>query len=116
MVDATSILTDNRNLNSAKHFMDSQQSKLQESDVKFERDVASMIVTALNLEVSPDEIKPEDPLYGDGLGLDSIDILEIALVLSKSFGIQMKADNEDNFKVFSSLRGLTAYIAEHRTK
>lgn len=74
-----------------------------------------MIVSALNLEVSPDEIQPEDALYGDGLGLDSIDILEVALVVSKHFGVQMKADSEDNFKIFSSLRSLTAYIVEHRT-
>ena len=75
-----------------------------------------MIVSALNLEVSPDEIEPEKALYGEGLGLDSIDILEVALVISKHYGIQMKADSEDNFRIFSSLRSLTAYIAEHRTK
>lgn len=75
-----------------------------------------MIVSALNLEVSPDEIQPDDALYGEGLGLDSIDILEVALVVSKHFGVQMKADSEDNFQIFSSLRSLTAYIVEHRTK
>lgn len=81
-----------------------------------ERDVAAMIVSALNLEVSPEDIQPEAALYGEGLGLDSIDILEIALVVSKSFGIQLKADSDDNFQIFSSLRSLTAYIVEHRTK
>ncbi len=85
-------------------------------DIALEREVAAMIVSALNLEVRPDEIQPENPLYGDGLGLDSIDILEISLVVSKLFGIQMKADSEDNFQTFGSLRSLTAYIAEHRTK
>jgi acyl carrier protein len=85
-------------------------------DTELEREVAAMIVSALNLEVKPEEINPEDSLYGDTLGLDSIDILEIALVLSKNFGIQMKAENDDNFQVFSSLRKLTAYIALHRTK
>ena len=75
-----------------------------------------MIVSALNLEVLPDEVQPLSPLYGDGLGLDSIDILEVALVVSKHFGIQMKADSEDNFQIFSSLRTLAAYIGEHRTK
>lgn len=74
-----------------------------------------MIVTALNLEVGADEIQPDAALFGDGLGLDSIDILEISLVISKTYGIQMKAENEDNFNTFSSLRSLTAYIAEHRT-
>ncbi len=75
-----------------------------------------MIVSALNLEVHPDEVEPLSPLYGDGLGLDSIDILEVALVVSKHFGIQMKADSEDNFRIFSSLRTLAAYIGEHRSK
>ena len=75
-----------------------------------------MIVSALNLEVSPDEIQAENALYGEGLGLDSIDILEVALVVSKHFGVQMKADSEDNFQIFGSLRSLTAYIVEHRTK
>jgi acyl carrier protein len=81
-----------------------------------ERTVAEMIVSSLNLEVSPDNIQPDSALYGDGLGLDSIDILEVALVVSKHFGIQMKADSDDNFQTFRSLRSLTAYIAEHRTK
>ncbi|MHB8623354.1 MAG: phosphopantetheine-binding protein [Sulfuricaulis sp.] len=81
-----------------------------------EREIASMIVSALNLEVSPDAIQPEMPLYGGDLGLDSIDILEVALVVSKQFGIEVRADSEDNFSIFSSLRSLTAYIAEHRTK
>ena len=96
--------------------MNQQQSAPTPPDIALERDVAAMIVSALNLEVSPDQIKPEDALYGEGLGLDSIDILEIALVVSKLFGFQMKADSEDNFHIFSSLRSLTAYIAEHRTK
>jgi acyl carrier protein len=85
-------------------------------DASLEREIATMIVKALNLEVDPNNKKLDDPLYGDGLGLDSIDILEIALVLSKRFGIQMKADSEDNFHIFSSLGNLTAYIAENRTK
>ena len=92
------------------------QQKSTQPDATLEREVAAMIVSALNLEVSSDEIKPDDPLYGEGLGLDSIDILEVALVVSKRFGFQMKADSEDNFPIFSSLRSLTAHIAEHRTK
>jgi acyl carrier protein len=81
-----------------------------------EREIAAMIVSGLNLEVAPDDIQPEAALYGDGLGLDSIDILEVALLVSKRFGVQLKADSEDNFRIFSSLRSLTAYITEHRTK
>jgi len=96
--------------------MNLQASSLGEPDTNLEREVAAMIVSALNLEVSPDEIQAENALYGEGLGLDSIDILEVALVVSKHFGVQMKADSEDNFQIFGSLRSLTAYIVEHRTK
>lgn len=87
-----------------------------ESDISLEREIAGLIVSALNLEVLPEEINSEDPLYGDPLGLDSIDILEIALVLSKQYGVQIKADGDDNFKIFASLSALTSYICEHRTK
>src|SRR5947209_20354123 len=52
-------------------------------DVALQREVAELIVEALNLEMTADEIKPDEPLYGEGLGLDSIDVLEIALVVSK---------------------------------
>jgi acyl carrier protein len=87
-----------------------------EPDLSLEREIAGLIVSSLNLEITPESIQPEDPLYGDPLGLDSIDILEIALVLSKQFGVQMKADSDDNFRIFASLRALAAYIREHRTK
>lgn len=94
-----------------------QQESSATADLALEREVATMIVTALNLEVSPDEIKTDDALYGDaGLGLDSIDILEVALAVSKRFGFQLKADSEDNFRIFGSLRSLTQYIAANRTK
>lgn len=83
---------------------------------QFEREIAALIVTTLNLEVGPDEIAPDSPLYGQGLGLDSIDILEVALVVSKNYGLQLKADSEDNFRIFASLRNLANHIAEHRTK
>lgn len=78
-------------------------------------EVAGMIVEALNLELAPDSIPADDSLFGDGLGLDSIDILEVALVVSKRYGFQLRADNEDNVRIFSSLRSLTEYIATHRT-
>ncbi|MDP2369840.1 phosphopantetheine-binding protein [Rhodoferax sp.] len=96
--------------------MEQPPATLVEPDIRLEREVAALIVSALNLEVNPEEVEPLGPLYGDGLGLDSIDILEVALVVSKHFGIQMKADSEDNFQIFSSLRTLSAYIGEHRTK
>ena len=80
------------------------------------REIAELIVEALNLELPPSQIDPEAPLYGEGLGLDSIDILEIALVVSKRYGVQLRADSEDNEKIFRSLRRLAEYIAAHRTK
>lgn len=79
-----------------------------------QREVAELIVQALGLEVTPDQINPDDPLYGDGLGLDSIDVLEIALVVSKRYGLQLRADNDDNHRIFSSLRSLTDYINTHK--
>lgn len=80
----------------------------------FEREIAQFIVTTLNLDVAPDSISPTDPLYGDGLGLDSIDVLEIALAVSKQYGFQMRSDDPDNVTIFSSLRNLAAHIAAHR--
>jgi acyl carrier protein len=81
-----------------------------------EHEVASLMVTALNLEIPPAEIDPEAPLYGAGLGLDSIDVLEIALEISKRYGFQLRADNEDNVRIFSSLRSLSSHIQAHRTQ
>lgn len=80
----------------------------------FEREIAQFIVTTLNLEVTPDQIAPLNPLYGDGLGLDSIDVLEVALAVSKQYGFQMRSDDPDNTKIYSSLRSLAAHIAVHR--
>ena len=79
-------------------------------------EVAALIVEALNLDVAPADIDPGAPLYGEGLGLDSIDILEIALVVSKQYGVQLRADSEENERIFGSLRQLVEYIIAHRTK
>lgn len=80
-----------------------------------EMELASLIVTTLNLEVVPSEIDPTAPLYGAGLGLDSIDILEIALAVSKTFGVKLRADDKNNVKIFSSLRSLNQYIQQNRS-
>ncbi|TLY73697.1 MAG: acyl carrier protein [Gammaproteobacteria bacterium] len=80
------------------------------------REVAGLIVQALNLDVAPADIDADAPLYGEGLGLDSIDILEIALVVSKQYGVQLRADSEENERIFGSLRQLADYITAHRTK
>lgn len=78
--------------------------------------LARAIVDALNLEVIPEEIDPNAPLYGDGLGLDSIDMLEIALVVSRNYGFQLRSDDDKNQQVFSSLRNLNQHIQANRTK
>jgi acyl carrier protein len=81
-----------------------------------EKELAQLIVTSLNLEVSADEIEPDAPLYGEGLGLDSIDILELSLAISKTYGVQLKSDDADNSKIFSSLRSLNDHIQQHRAQ
>ena len=86
------------------------------SDATLQREVAELMIESLNLEVSADKILLDAPLYGDGLGLDSIDVLEIALVVSKRYGVTLKADSADNQRIFSSLRSLADYIAANRTR
>jgi acyl carrier protein len=80
-----------------------------------ERELAELIVTALNLEgVAPDDIDPDAPLFKTGLGLDSIDALELALEISKKYGFQLRSDDENNIRIFSSLRSLAAHVAANR--
>ena len=79
-----------------------------------QREVATLLVEALNLDIAPESIDPEAPLYGEGLGLDSIDILEVALVVSQRYGFQLRSDDEDNVRIFTSLASLTEHIAAHR--
>ena len=86
------------------------------ADVGLQRELADLFVQALNLEVKPQDIDPEAPLYGEGLGLDSIDILEVALIVSKQYGVQLRADTQENQQIFRSLRHLAEYIAAKRTK
>jgi len=81
-----------------------------------ESKLAALIVEALNLELTAQEVDPGAPLYREGLGLDSIDILEIALVVSKTYGVQLKADDADNVRIFGSLRSLSEHVQQHRTK
>ncbi|HWH42150.1 MAG TPA: phosphopantetheine-binding protein [Usitatibacter sp.] len=80
------------------------------------REIARLVVTALNLDVKAEEIDPAAPLYGEGLGLDSIDILEVALVISKRYGFKLRDDDQDNVRIFRSLDDLAAHVAERRTK
>ena len=87
-----------------------------ENPQALQAELAQLIVEALNLDVAAADIAPDAALFGDGLGLDSIDVLEVALVVSKRYGFQLRADNEDNVKIFTSLRTLTDHIVAQRTK
>jgi acyl carrier protein len=86
------------------------------ADPALTREIAELIVSALNLEVAAPDIDPAAPLYREGLGLDSIDILEVALVVSKKYGFKLKEDDQDNARIFRSLDGLAAHVAQRRTK
>jgi acyl carrier protein len=82
-----------------------------------EQALAELIVAAVNLEdVDPREVDPEAPLFNDGLGLDSIDALELALEISKRYGVQLRADDAENHRIFASLRALSAFIESRRER
>ena len=86
------------------------------SQTEAERELAELLVESLNLEgVDPHAIDPEAPLFNDGLGLDSIDALELSLEVGKRYGVQLRAEGEDNRRIFASLRALSAHVEEHRT-
>ncbi len=79
-----------------------------------ETELAKLLVDALNLEdVVPASIDPEESLFNEGLGLDSIDALELALAITQKYSIQLKADDENMQHAFGTLRSLNAYIEEH---
>ena len=81
-----------------------------------ERELAELIINAVNLEgVQAPDVDPEAPLFGAGLGLDSIDALELALEISKRYGFQLRSDDEENRRIFASLRSLSDYIQKNRT-
>jgi len=79
-----------------------------------ESEIAGLLVESLNLDIKPELIVPTDQLYGDGLGLDSIDILEVALEVSRRYGFQLRSDDERNQQIFESLRTLAAHVEQHR--
>jgi acyl carrier protein len=81
-----------------------------------ERALAELIVTSLQLEVPASEIAPDEPLFGDGLGLDSIDALELALAISRAYGFELRSDDERNKRIFANLRSLAAHVEAHRTR
>jgi acyl carrier protein len=77
-----------------------------------EKQLKEVIVESLMLEdVAPEDIDSEEALFVDGLGLDSIDALELAIAIDKRFGVRIKPDDEDTRKVFSSVRSLATHLA-----
>ena len=81
-----------------------------------EKEIAQLIIDTLNLEdIEAEGIVPEEALFRDGLGLDSIDALELALAVSRQYGVQLRSNDEDNARIFSSLRALSKHIEDNRT-
>ncbi len=90
-------------------------SALNAAQTAAEAELAQLLVDSLNLDgVDPAEIDPEARLFGEGLGLDSIDALELALAISKKYGFQLRSDSDENRRIFASLRALSAHIEQHR--
>ena len=87
-----------------------------EQQTELEVEVATLIAEAVNLDKPVAELDPDVPLFGEGLGLDSIDVLEIALAVSRKYGFQLRSDDPANRRIFASLRSLSAHIARHRTR
>lgn len=82
-----------------------------------ERELAELMIRELNLEdIQVTAVSGDTVLYGEGFGLDSIDILEIALLISKKYGFELRSDNPDNKTIFSTLGALAAYVAAHRIR
>ena len=87
------------------------------SDVSaLEGEVAKLVVETLNLKIDPAQIQPEQPLFGEGLGLDSIDALELSLAISQFYGYQIRSDDPETVATFASLRSLCKSIGKNRTK
>jgi acyl carrier protein len=86
------------------------------ASLALEAEMARLIVESLHLDVDADGIDPDAPLFGEGLGLDSIDALEIALAISKRYGFQLRSDDERNHRIFASLRALSGHVEKNRTR
>lgn len=82
-----------------------------------ESELACLLIESLDLQgVAAEDIDPDAPLFGDGLGLDSLDALELATVVSKTYGVQLRSDDANNQHIFESLRSLGEHIERRRTR
>ena len=85
------------------------------SGLNSEQELAHLIVESLNLEgVAPDEIEPDARLFGEGLGLDSLDMLELSMAVEQKYGVKLRSDDPNNAKIFGTLRSLSQHIQSHR--
>lgn len=83
--------------------------------LSIEQELAGLIVETLNLEeVTPEQIAPEARLFGEGLGLDSLDMLEISMAVEQKYGVALRSDDPEHIKIFASLRTLSEHIQLHR--
>ena len=83
---------------------------------ELKQELKEKIIEQLNLEdIAVEEIADTDPLFGEGMGLDSIDALELIVMLDKDYGIKL-ADTKEGKKIFASIDTMAAYIAEHRSR
>jgi acyl carrier protein len=81
-----------------------------------ELEIADLLVEVLNLDLAGSAIDPQAPLFGEqGLGLDSIDVLEMAVAISSRYGFQLRSDDPENERIFASLRSLSTHVARQRT-
>jgi acyl carrier protein len=86
-------------------------------DNQGEPELARLIVESLHLEgVQPEDIEPEAPLFGAGLGLDSLDMLELSMAIEQKYAVKLRSDDPDNEKIFASLRSLARHIRQHRAR
>jgi acyl carrier protein len=82
-----------------------------------EPELARLIVESLHLEgVRPEDIEPDAPLFGEGLGLDSLDMLELSMAIEQKYAVKLRSDDPDNEKIFSSLRSLARHIREQHAR
>lgn len=87
-----------------------------ETQTGFEGEVARLIVEELQLQTAAPDIPPRGMLVGEGLGLDSLDVVTLALAVSRAYGFELKADDEQSERIFASLRCLASHIEAHRTR
>ena len=82
-----------------------------------EKEIKGLIIEALMLEdTTPEDIETAEPLFNAGLGLDSIDALELAIVLESRYGIKLDEDSEENQEIFASVRSLATFVSENRSQ